>query len=79
MGCGTKINPSNIFSENIIANNNEIYADYHNFFCNYEAIFHIVSVIFNILVPTLIMTLYASIVKFPASTSEHSTSDTRKS
>jgi hypothetical protein len=44
----------------------------------WKLFFHKVSVIFNTLLPTLRKTLYTNVVKFPAATSEHITSGTKK-
>jgi phosphate/sulfate permease len=45
-------------------------------FCNYEAIFPVS--IFNTILPALSKMLYTNVVKFPASTSQHITSGTKK-
>jgi hypothetical protein len=52
-------------------NNNEIYIDDSYIFCNYEAFFHKVFIIFSKPLPMLSMMLYTCIVKFPALTPKH--------
>jgi hypothetical protein len=52
--------------------------DHSYMFCNYDAVFPQVSIIFYTVLPTLSKALYASIVKLPASTLEHILSGIRK-
>jgi hypothetical protein len=64
-------NVSNFFPRKFTCNNNKIYMDDSHIFCNYEAIFHKVSTIFNTLLPTPSKMLYTKVVNFPDSASEH--------
>jgi hypothetical protein len=65
-------NTSN-FSLKFKWNDNEINMHNSYMFAIMRLFFHKVYVIFNILLPTLSITLYINAVKFPASTSEHIT------
>jgi hypothetical protein len=65
-----KVMPPVFLLRKFNCNNNEIYVDDSYIFCNYEAIFP-VSFIFSTLLSMLSKMLYTSVVKFPASTSEH--------
>jgi hypothetical protein len=72
MGGGTKVIPPFFFSDY------QIYMDDSYIFCNYEALFFYISIVFNTILPTLNKTLYTSIVKFPYLALEHVTSGTKK-
>jgi hypothetical protein len=71
-------NASSFFSGSEIAITVKFTWMIHTSFAIMGLFFHNVSIICNTLLPTLNKTLYTSVVKFPASTSEHITGGTRK-
>jgi hypothetical protein len=71
-----KVIPSNFVSKNVIAVN--VYMDDSFIFFNYEAIFCSLRHFQRTSVPALNRLLCTNVLKFPASTSEHITSCTRK-
>jgi hypothetical protein len=66
-------NASNFFSENAVAITIKLARMIQTSLAIMKLSFHKVSVIFNTLWPTLSKTLYTSVVKHPAMTSEHIT------
>jgi hypothetical protein len=65
--------PPIFVSENVIAVTVKFTWMIHTSFEIMRILFHRVCAVFNTLLPTLNKTLYTSVVKFPASTSEHIT------
>jgi hypothetical protein len=69
-----KIKPPIFFSEKGTATTMKFTWMIHISFMIMMLFFHKVSIIFNTFLPVLIKTLYTTVVKFPASTSENSSS-----
>lgn len=70
--------PLTVFSENVTAITKTFTRMIHVSFAVTWLFFHIVAIIFNIVLPTLSETLCNIVVKFPASDPDHITNGTRK-